>query len=401
MDDVALRYLLLGLRLGRHVPRFVHSYTGPEQLAEAVSGEPLTPPAELHDEAMQVAGLAADLPADTAPQRWRVAWLIAQCGAMAALARWAGGEEIGYVDLVEELYDIEVQLEPDATFETARRMLDSALTGNGPLRDRLAAHDARARLQPERAIAMASALAARLRMRTRAQLWLPERESLRIEAVREVAWTIDARYLGAGASVVRVNLDRALTLAQLVEIAAHEGYPGHHTEAVVKDELLILAGHDELRLITTLTPQALVSEGMAGFAREVVMSDQELGAELERLIGTVDERPNIAAEMAVESARRLLVPALANAAVALHRDGEPLARVGTYLAEVAVVADDQLDTTVASLADALPSTEPFAGIEGRRLVSDWLETHGQTHGFGRLLAEQLTPRTLRSELASS
>jgi hypothetical protein len=401
MDDVALRYLLLGLRLGRHVPRFVRSYTGPAQLAEAVGGEPLTPPAELHDEAMQVAGLAADLPAETAPQRWRVAWLVAQCGAMAALARWAGGEEIGYVDLVEELYDIEVQLEPDATFETARRMLDSALSGSGPLRDRLAAHDANARIPPELAIGMASELAARLRMRTRAQLWLPERESLRIEAAREVAWTVDARYLGAGDSVVRVNLDRALTLTTMVEIAAHEGYPGHHAESAVKDELLTLAGHDELRLITTLSPQALVSEGMAGFAREVVMSDQELAAELERLTRTIDERPNIEAEMVVQRARRLLLPALGNAAVALHRDGEPLARVRAYLAEVAVVSHEQLDATVTSLADALPSTEPFAHIEGRRLVSDWLETHGQTHGFGRLLAEQMTPRTLRSELGTA
>jgi hypothetical protein len=401
MDDVALRYLLLGLRLGRHVPRFVRSYTGPTQLAEAVGGEPLTPPAELHDEAMQVAGLAADLPAETAPQRWRVAWLVAQCGAMAALARWAGGEEIGYVDLVEELYDIEVQLEPDATFGTARRMLDSALSGSGPLRDRLAAHDARARIAPERAIATASELAARLRTRTRAQLWLPERESLRIEAARDVAWTVDARYLGAGDSVVRVNLDRPLTLATMVEIAAHEGYPGHHAEGSVKDELLTVAGHDELRLITTLSPQALVSEGMAAFAREVVMSDQELAAELHRLTRTIDERPSIEAEMVVQRARRLLAPALGNAAVALRRDGEPISRVRAYLAEVAVIPDEQLDATVASLGDALASTEPFASIEGRRLVSEWLETHGQTHGFGRLLAEQMTPRLLRSELASS
>ena len=401
MDDVALRYLLLGLRLGRHVPRFVRSYAGPAQLAEAVGGEPLTPPAELHDEAMQVAGLAADLPAETAPQRWRVAWLVAQCGAMAALARWAGGEEIGYVDLVEELYDIEVQLEPDATFETARRMLDSALSGSGPLRDRLAAHDAGARIPPERAIATASELAARLRTRTRAELWLPERESLRIEAARDAVWTVDARYLGAGDSVVRVNLDHALTLATMVEIAAHEGYPGHHAEAAVKDELLTVARHDELRLITTLSPQALVSEGMAGFAREVVMSDQELAAELERLADTISEPLNIEAWMVVQRARQLLVPALGNAAVALHRDGEPPSRVRAYLAEVAVVPDEQLDATVASLADALPSTTPFADIEGRRLVSDWLERHGQTHGFGRLLAEQMTPRTLRSELATA
>jgi hypothetical protein len=401
MDDVALRYLLLGLRLGRHLPRFVRSYTGPAQLAEAVGGEPPTPPAELHDEAMQVAGLAADLPSGTAPQRWRVAWLVAQSGAMAALARWAGGEEIGYLDLLEELYDIEVQLEPDATFEAARRMLDAALPGSGPLRDRLAAHDARARIRPEQAIGTASELAARLRMRTRAHLWLPERESLRLEAARDAGWAVDARYLGSGNSVVRVNLDHPLTLATLVEIAAHEGYPGHHAEAAAKDELLASAGHDELRLITTLSPQALVSEGMAGFAREVVMSDQELAAELARLTPTIDEGPKIGAEMVVQRARRLLIPALGNAAVAVHRDGEPLSRVRDYLAEAAVVPDQQLDQTVAFVADALLSAEAFAGIEGRRLISDWLETRGQTHGFGRLLAEQMTPRTLRQELGSA
>ena len=66
-----------------------------------------------------------------------------------------------------------------------------------------------------------------------------------------------------------------------------------------------------------------------------------------------------------------------------------------------MIPDEQLDPTVASLADPLASTEPFAGIEGRRLVSDWLETHGQTHGFGRLLAEQMTPRTLRSEMRTA
>lgn len=52
MDEIALRYLLLGLRLGRHLPRLIGSYHGPAELSEAVDSEPLTPAAELHDEAM-------------------------------------------------------------------------------------------------------------------------------------------------------------------------------------------------------------------------------------------------------------------------------------------------------------------------------------------------------------
>jgi hypothetical protein len=56
MDDVALRYLLLALRLGRHHPGLVDSYTGPPEIAEAVAGEEPIPPAELHAEAMRLAG---------------------------------------------------------------------------------------------------------------------------------------------------------------------------------------------------------------------------------------------------------------------------------------------------------------------------------------------------------
>ena len=44
---VAERYLLLGLRLGRHVEGLVDAYVGPTELAAAVAVEPLTDPAVL------------------------------------------------------------------------------------------------------------------------------------------------------------------------------------------------------------------------------------------------------------------------------------------------------------------------------------------------------------------
>lgn len=398
MDEVALRYLLLGLRLARHVPALVRSYHGPAELAEAVGSEPLTPAAELHDEAMQLAGLAAELPADTAAQRRRASWLIAQVGAMGALARQAGGEEIGFVDLVEELYDIEVQLEPDSTFEAARRMLDAALPGGAPLRERLAAHDLETAVAPGEVMSILSRLSDGLVKRTHAQLWLPQDGSITFDEAHHVPWGSLLRYAGDGRSVVLVNVDRPLTIASVMDLAASEGYPGRHAEASVKDALLVAAGHAELSLIANLSPQALVSAGMAGLGREVVMSDQELEYELQRLARSVDRRLDGAAELAIQRARVLLRPALGNAAVALHRDGEPVAEVRSYLAEVAMLPDEMLAETVSRLADAVLRTEPFAQIEGRRLVSEWLEVHGQTHGYARLLAEQQTPGTLRSEM---
>ena len=398
MDEVALRYLLLGLRLGRHVPGFVESYLGPAELAEAVEGEPLTPVAELHDEAMQLAGMATEISAATRALRRRRTWLAAQVQAMAALARWIGGEEIGYLDLVEELYDIEVLPEPDATFDTARNMLEGALPGRGSLRERLAVHDAEARMPEDRVMPAARQLADRLRERTRAQLWLPASESIQLEGVHGVQWATSVRHLSFGRSILSIDLDRPITLSSLGELIAHDAYPGRHAEAAVKDELLVRVGHPELSLVATPTPQALVSEGMAGFGREVLMGDRELLVELEKLARSLDRRPDIRGEVVVLRARRLMVPALGNAAVALHRDGEPIEQVRAYLAEVALIGDDRLAETMSRLADPVRRAEPFARIEGRRVVTEWLEEHGQTAGFARLLAEQLTPGGLRSEL---
>jgi hypothetical protein len=398
MDDVALRYLLLALRIGRHVPELIGWYSGPPELAEAVAGEEPAPPAELHAEALRLADSAAELPTDTPQRRRRAAWLAAQLTAMSALARRAAGEEIDFIDLVEELHDVQVQPEPEEAFEAARHMIDAALPGSGGLRERIEAHERRDSVPPEQMIEVVSSVSELLRARTRAQLWLPDTESVAFEAGSAVDGDAETRYLGAGRSVVRVNLDRRVTLAGAVELAAHHAYPGHHAEASVKDQLLVAAGNAELTLAAHLSPQAVIGEGMATVAREVVMSDAELGFELRQLARTLRLRVDVEAELLVQRARRLLAPALGSAALALHMDGQPVADVRSYLAEVALVGDDRLEATISVLTDPVWRTYPFTSIEGRRLVSEWLEVQGQTHGFNRLLGEQLTPAQLRADL---
>jgi len=398
MDDVALRYLLLALRIGRHVPELVGWYSGPPELAEAVAGEDPAPPAELHGEALALADVVAELPTDTPSRRRRATWLAGQLTALSALARRAAGEEIDFVDLVEELNDVQVRPEPESAFDGARAMVDAALPGSGALRDRLAAHDQRHRIPRERVIEVVSAVSAMLRARTHGQLWLPHGESVDFEAVTGVDGDAETRYLGAGRSSIRINLDRSVTLADAVELAAHHAYPGHHAEAAIKDNVVVEAGGTELSLAAHLSPQSVISEGMASLAREVVMSDAELGFELLRLARALRLRVDVEAELLVQRARRLLAPALGNAALALHMDGQPLIEVRTYLAEVALVGDDRLAATISLLTHPAWRAHAFTVIEGRRLVSEWLELEGQTHGFNRLLREQLSPAQLRIDI---
>jgi hypothetical protein len=395
MDDVALRYLLLAMRLGRHHPGLVDSYTGPPEIAEAVAGEDPIPPAELHGEALRLADAVADLVMDTPLERRRATWLSDQLVALSALARQADGEEIGFVDLAEELFDIQIRPEPEETFATARRMIEAALPGSGSLRARLQEHERSATLPPDEVLATLRSLAATMRGRTLAQFWLPPDESVAIEALEGQEWVAEMQYLGSRHSRVRVNLDLPVSLARVVELAAHECYPGHHAEAVVKDALLVATGHGEASLQLDLGPEAVIREGMATYAREVVMSDAELGAELERVARRLGLTVAIGAEMIVQRAERLLTPAIGNAALQLHVDGQAPEAVHRYLGEVGLLADAQLEAVFSLIGDPTWGRYFFTYIEGRRLVGEWLVREGQTQGFGRLLAEQLTPGQLR------
>ena len=400
MDDVALRYLLLGLRVGRHVSGLIGSYTGPHEIAEAVAGEDPAPPAELHAEALRLSDAVAELPTDTPLRRRRAAWLADQLIALSALARRAGGEEIGFNDLAEELYDVPLRPEREEAFAAARRMVGRAISGGGSLLRRLLEHERRATIPAEEVVPVLAAIKDAMRRHVRAQLWLPREESVELAGTDRQAGEVDHRYLGSGRSRVVINVGLPWSLAQLAEVAAEQCYPGQHAEAAVKDALLVTAGHAEATLRLHLAPESVIRGGIASYAREVVMSDAELALELERLSRRFGLKVEVNAELALQRARRLLQPAIGNAALLLNLDGQSPEAVRTYLMETALLYGDRLEATMQQIGDPTWRSYPFTWIEGRRLIGEWLVREGQTQGYARLLAEQLTPGQIRSAIGS-
>ena len=53
----------------------------------------------------------------------------------------------------------------------------------------------------------------------------------------------------------------------------HEGYPGHHTDYVLKDQHLARRGYTEQTMYLTLVPQCVISEGIAMVAHEMIFSE--------------------------------------------------------------------------------------------------------------------------------
>ena len=402
MDEIARRYLLLTLRLARHAPEKLDFYAGPRELQEAVAAEQPSPLAELHGEAVRLRELVADLPDAAGPDARRKAWLSAQLTAHDAMARLLDGQEIGFVDGVDALFAVPVEAEPASAFAAAHRQLEAVMPGNGSLRDRLAAHDLATRLDPEQVVAVTSGIADVLRERARQDFGLPAGESVEFAGVRDRSWSAYAWYQGQFRTRIELNLDRPTTLAVAVMLAAHEGYPGHHVERATKEAALV---EDMQRHEATIgwlyAPEATISEGLGDVAREVVLSDQELGDVLRhtvRELGVAMAPDVVEREAVVEPARVVLRRASATAAIALHRDRLPEAEVRALLAEQGLYTDERIERTMRIISDPWEGGFELTYVAGARLIREWLAVQGQTSGFARLLAEQLTPDLLRAEL---
>jgi hypothetical protein len=73
-----------------------------------------------------------------------------------------------------------------------------------------------------------------------------------------------------------VNTDLPIYIDRAIDLAAHEGYPGHHVyNALLEKNLVRDRGWVEFSVYPLFSPQSLIAEGTANFGREVVFTKPE------------------------------------------------------------------------------------------------------------------------------
>jgi hypothetical protein len=394
-ETLVVRYLRLGLALGRHVDGLVDAYYGPPELAARAQADPLVPPGRLAATARALlaeldAGAPLDREGPDHPRRRR--WLRAQLEGLLATAEVLSGAALPYAEEVERCYGVRPEAVPDEQVREAHRRLDEALPGRGPLLERYTAWREAQAVPPDRLEAAVSSLASEFRARTAQLFGLPEGEAVAFELVREKPWSGFNYYLGGLRSTVAVNLDLPVLATSLGHLVAHEAYPGHHTEHSRKEaELVRRRGQLEETLFVVGTPQCLVSEGLADLGLEVVAGPrpEAVVAEQLRPLG-VRYDAELAAEVA--GAAEVLAAVRANAALRLHEDRADPAEVVEELGRAALLSRPRAEKAVEFLLHPTWRAYVTCYVEGlkrcRRFVA------GRPERFARLLSEQLTPADL-------
>jgi hypothetical protein len=388
--DVLESYLLLGLRLGRHIDGFVDAYYGPPELSAQVDAEDVADPAALVGDAEALRWqLGSD--GEVEPQRRR--WIAAQVDAMQTVARRLAGEAISFSDEVEGCYGVRPRFVPEDEFAAAHEELDRVLPGSGTLAERYQACREGNPVPTDVLEHVLDAVVADLRDVTAAKLGLPEGEGIEVELVSDVPWAAFNYYLGGLRSRIAVSTDLPQPATFFGELAAHETYPGHHTERVCKEALLVLdGGRLEETIVLTGAPQSLIAEGIACVGADVLLGPggvERIAAEHLRAVG-VELDPDLVGP--VQEAREPLAHVPTNAALLVHERGAGLDEAREYVQRWALLSEERAAKSVVFVTD--PTWRAYASTytDGRRLCAAFV---GDDLGrFRRLLTEQLLPQDL-------
>jgi hypothetical protein len=373
--SAAERYLRLGLRLGRHVDGIVDAYYGPPELAAAVEAEPPADPPAL---------VAA---ADALLAELDDGWLRDQVAGLRAYAGVLAGEPGSYADEVERCYGVRPVRTDEDVFAGAHARLDGLLPGAGPLAERYERWRTETRVPPERVEATVAAAVEAARAWTRGLVELPAGEGIEVEAVRDVPWLAYCSYLGGLRSLIEVNVDLPIAAAELLHLAIHETYPGHHAERALKDHGLVRGrGLLEEAIVLVPTPQSLVAEGIAEVAPSLVLEGSG-GEALAAVVRDAGVELDFEHALAVEAAREPLAWAAVNAALLLHEDGGTDAEADAYLRRWALMSPELAAHLVRFLHEPTSRAYVLTYAAGRDLCRAYVA--GDPQRFLRLLTEQV------------
>jgi hypothetical protein len=277
MDTISERYVKLVLALGQHDADYVDAYYGPlEWRADAEKRK--VPLEAIADEADRLIAEAGRIPRSGGDELTvlRDQYLGRQLEALRARVRMLTGTKLNFDQESKALYDAVAPTHPDPYFQAILDQLEPFLPGRGSLVDRYDAFRRDFIVDPSRLSAVFDTAIAECRSRTLRHIQLPEGESFTVEYVTNKSWSGYNWYQGNYRSLIQVNTDLPIYIDRAVDLACHEGYPGHHVyNSLLEKHLVRGRGWSEFTVYALFSAQSLIAEGTANYGLEVAFPGNE------------------------------------------------------------------------------------------------------------------------------
>ena len=217
--------------------------------------------------------------------RLRLQYLQRQLSALSARVRMLNGERLSFDDESKALYDAVAPTHPESHFQADPRPAREAVPGQRAARRAIRRVPPRVRDPAARSSTRYFSARSRRAASARVQhITLPDGEQFTVEYVTNKSWSGYNWYQGGFRSLIQVNTDLPIYIDRAIDLACHEGYPGHHVYNVLLEKNLVKdRGWKEFTVYPLFSPQSLIAEGTANFGIEVAFPGKDR-VEFERTV---------------------------------------------------------------------------------------------------------------------
>jgi hypothetical protein len=277
VGELAESYVKLALAVGEHDGDYVDAYFGPPEWREHIKAHPLP----LEEIRVQAHTLLGDLSAIVSSSheeidKLRHQYLVQQLRSLSARVEMLSGKSFSFDDEALALYDARPPHHAESFFQTVLQRLDGLVPGSGTVAHRYDRYRSAFVIPVLKLDVVFEAAINECRERTRKNIPLPSGERFTLEYATNKPWSGYNWYKGNSLSLIQINIDLPIYVDRAIDLAAHEGYPGHHVyNSLLEAHLAQERGWVEFTIYALFSPQSLIAEGTANFGIEVAFPGKE------------------------------------------------------------------------------------------------------------------------------
>lgn len=278
LDTLAERYVKTILHLGLYQGDIVDAYYGPEAWLPTEAKQDSLPAEKFLNSLKELQHQLAIQPADTFSEQDLRRLQMFQKQVLAAITKveMMGGKVYAFDEEARLLYDAAPPHSQKSYFDSLLAQVDAALPGAGSVQERWANYRNSFEIPKDKLDTVFQTAIAEARRRTKAHYQLPAEENFRVEYVTDKPWSGYNYYQGGGYSLIQLNTDFPIYIERAIDLAAHEGYPGHHVfNVLLEQELVNKRGWMEYSIYPLFSPQSLIAEGSANYGIRVAFPAAE------------------------------------------------------------------------------------------------------------------------------
>jgi hypothetical protein len=283
MTALAERYVKTVLALGQHDKDYVDAYYGPPEWKRQIEESKKTldeiaadARAARSDLARLVAASRSSQGPEAELNKLREQYLDRQLSALEARIRIVSGEKMTFDEESKALYDAVAPTYPASHFQKILDTLEKRFPGQGTLAERYDAWRRPFVIPRDKLDSVFQTAIKACRERTLKHVTLPPNESFTVEYVTNKSWSGYNWYQGNYRSLIQVNTDLPIYIDRAIDLACHEGYPGHHVyNALLEKHLVRDRNWVEFTVYPLFSPQSLIAEGTANYGIEVAFPGRE------------------------------------------------------------------------------------------------------------------------------